>query len=64
MEKRPNITSVCETCDYDPAFCDGDIGTCESAVLYGVYSEIGMRNGSFDEHTTERELDPFFRQAN
>lgn len=49
MEKRPNIASVCETCDYSPALCDGDVCTCESASLHGANSEIGRRNGAFEK---------------
>ena len=62
METKANIAKVCETCDYSPVFCDGDISTCESAVLYGTDSDIGIEKGVFEKKEFKRELEPFFRR--
>lgn len=60
MKNETNIANVCKDCDYSPAFCDGDVCTCESASLYGADSEIGRENGAFEKKEFERELEPFF----
>ena len=54
------IRKLTSGCDYSPAFCDGDVGVCESASLHGANSEIGRRNGAFEKKEFERELEPFF----
>lgn len=61
MENKPNLAKICETCDYSPAFCDGDVCTCESAILYGSNSEIGRENGTFEQRETKRELGSFLK---
>lgn len=59
MKNKSYLAKVCEGCDYSPAFCDGDVGVCESASLHGANSEIGRRNGAFEKKEFERELEPF-----
>ena len=62
MKNETNIANVCKDCDYSPAFCDGDVCTCESVSLYGADSEIGRENVVLEKKNFKRELEPFFRR--
>ena len=57
MKVEPNITNICEECDYCPAFCDGDVYSCVTACLNGADSEIGKESGAFEKRNLRNEFD-------
>lgn len=51
------MPSICEECDYSPAFCDGDVNMCYSAMLYGLNSEKSRNFGHFEDANFNREIE-------
>lgn len=62
MKIEPNISNICEECDYSPALCDGDVYSCVSASLKGANSEIAQESGAFEKHHFHNELEPYFER--
>lgn len=56
MNANPNITNICDECDYCPDFCDGDVLMCIKAVNHGFNSEIGRESGKFEETALHEEF--------